>query len=260
MKLIKYILFLILIGGFSAYSKTNKQSNSSIEKTSKNARVKKRIPASRTVKRTQTKTGKKPVSQEVQPMVLQWVASHHRNTDQISLVFKQDNVDMVTNTSSWQKDKMRLGRFSSRYTEKLAALKEQVEEYYIEWTSTVPASSFINIDGFPIREIDDPHAPILSLAGEPIPKNHPYFEALSNIIYSIWENEWSCIECASYRKRRNSIIRTVETSASPQEGQKKSTAKKNRQTFSKAQLECLPKEKGQDAIECVDPEFGIFKL
>ena len=253
----KYILFLLLIGGVSIHSKTNKESNSNIEEASKNAKVKSNKI---TAKNTQKNSAKKLASyEETQLMVLQWTVSHLRNTDQISLIFKQGSVEMVTNTSSWQKDSPLLGRFSSRYTDHLTALKEQVGEYYTEWTNTVPVSSLINIEGFPIKEID-PHAPVLSLAGEAVPKNHPYFEPLSNIIYSIWENKWSCIECASYQKKRNSIVRTVTSSTLPEGRRKTPTTKKVRKTFSKAQLECIPKEEGQDDIECVDPEFGIFEL
>lgn len=36
----KYILFLLLIGGVLVHSKTNKESNSNIEEASKNAKVK----------------------------------------------------------------------------------------------------------------------------------------------------------------------------------------------------------------------------
>ena len=64
-------------------------------------------------------------SSEKKPLVLQWEVSHSRNTDQISLIFRQKSVELVTNTSSYQKGRVaRLGRFAFPLNSKLKAIKE----------------------------------------------------------------------------------------------------------------------------------------
>ena len=51
--------------------------------------------------------------QKQKPLMLLWLVSHQRNTDKIALIFRQKSVELVTNSSSYQKKsrEARLGRF-----------------------------------------------------------------------------------------------------------------------------------------------------
>ena len=201
------------------------------------------------------------------PLVLQWEVSHSRNTDQISLIFREKTVELVTNTSSYQKGKVvRLGRFESPLTVELKDLKDQVGRYYARLKKTVPLSSLIKDPR--VQASVDPHAPVLRISEEEIQSGHAYFKPLALIIYQIWEREWTCVECATYKKTRKSIIRTVKKL---KQGLKRSADKKKahgkisknqwnerKQNFSKKLLNCIPKEKKR--VECIDPQFGIFEI
>ena len=63
------------------------------------------------------------------PLILQMEVSHPRNTDQISLIFKGNKVQLVTNTSSYQKGRVRLGVFHHPLNGKLTALRNSIEQY-----------------------------------------------------------------------------------------------------------------------------------
>ena len=215
----------------------------------------------------ETKNEKTAFLSNKKPLVLEWEVSHPRNTDQITLIFRQKSVELATNTSSYQKGKVaKLGRFESPLNFKLKALKEQVERYYIQLRKTVPVSSLIKDSRF-YSEVE-PHAPVLRINEEKIKNRQTYFKPLASIIYKIWENEWTCLECAIYKKNRKFIIRTVKTLKSGSnrkaEDQEKSQNKEKQQwetkiqKFSKKQLRCVSKEK--DRIECIDPKFGIFEI
>lgn len=208
------------------------------------------------------------------PLTLQWEVSHPRNTDQISLIFRETTVELVTNTSSYQKGKIVwLGRFDSPLTLDLKDLKEQVGRYYNRLQKTVPLSSLIKDPR--VRPAVDPHAPVLRINEEEISDKHPYFKPLASIIYQVWEKDWLCIECATYKKKRKSIVRTVKrksvsktvrkSNLSSQSDNKKAQSeslknqwKKSHQSFPKKLLDCVPK--GNKKVECIDPQFGIFKI
>ena len=198
-------------------------------------------------------------------LVLQWKVSHPRNTDRISLIFRQDTVELVTNTSSYQKDKIaRLGRFTSPLNTSLKKVKSQVSRYYIQLKKTVPFTSLIKEARF--KPPVNPHAPVLSINEEKIRYGQPYFKSMADIIYKVWEYQWTCMECASYKKEKKSIIRTMKRRPSDLKTEttsKKSGAVKNqwdisKKRFSKKWLNCIPK--GKKKVECVDPEFGIFEI
>ena len=201
------------------------------------------------------------------PLVLQWEVSHPRNTDQISLIFRKDTVELVTNTSSYQKDKkVHLGQFESSLTLELKDLKEQIGHYYNRLKKTVPMSSLIKDSR--IRPTVDPHTPVLRISEEEIQTGHPYFEPLASIIYQVWEREWLCVECATYKKKHKSIVRTVKKLKSNlketmdqekvQSKSSKNQWEKSKRSFSKKLLNCVPK--GKKKIECIDPKFGIFEI
>lgn len=205
---------------------------------------------------------------KIKPLVLQWEVSHPRNTDQISLIFRRNMVELITNTSSYQKGKpVRLGRFQSPINPELERIKKQIKRYRIQLKQTVSMLSLIK-DSRVSLPTTDPHAPVLRINEKEIHGEHPYFKPLASIIYQIWENKWICVECATYKKRRKSIIRTVKKLKSPSDSSKKikkakSQSKRSKwdttkQKFSKKFFRCVPK--GKKKIECVDPHFGIFEI
>ena len=192
------------------------------------------------------------------PLVLQWEVSHSRNTDQISLIFRQRSVELVTNTSSYQKDGkiVRLGRFESPLNARLKELKEQVRRYYIQLRKTVPMSSLIKDSRF--KSPVDPHAPVLHINEEKIKYGQVYFKPLANIIYKVWGHQWTCVECAVYEKKEKSIVRTVKRIKSESKSEPaskiKKTAKvkkqweKSKQRFSRKLLDCVPKGKKRNRM------------
>ena len=214
----------------------------------------------------QAETEKKvPSSSDKKPLVLQWEVSHSRNTDQISLIFKQQSVELVTNTSSYQKGRIaRLGWFKSPLNSRMKTIKEQVNRYYVQLRKTVPVSSLIKDPRFQATVVD-PHAPVLRINEEEIQNEQAYFKPLANIIYNIWEHKWSCMECALYKKKKKFIIRMVKkrnTQSKTAGKVKNSKAKKqwetSKQRIPRKLLDCVPK--GKSKVECVDPQFGIFEI
>ena len=200
------------------------------------------------------------------PLVLQWEVSHPRNTDQISLIFKQKTVELVTNTSSYQKNKIvRLGQFESPLNLELKNLKEQVERYYVRLKKTVPISHIIKDPR--VRPSIDPHVPVLRINEEEVHNEHPYFKPLASIIYQVWNRQWLCVECAIYKKKRKSIVRTVRKLKNLKGMTDKEKAKdtipksqweEKKQSFPKKLLNCVLK--GNKKVECIDPQFGIFEI
>ncbi len=218
------------------------------------------------------------------PLVLQWTVSHYRNTDQISLIFRQQAVELVTNTSSYQTaGGTQLGHFKSAMSPELKILKQQIERYYIRLKKTVPISSLIKDPRFQSAPDPHAHAPVLRINEETVHDEHIDFKPLAKIIREAWKREWVCIKCAAYKlavtkpqtknkdkiarpKAENTkIIREVKTMQ--KERKNKSPAKTSPvqqkvktqiDTFSKKQLNCITN--GNNKIECVDPQFGIFEL
>ena len=192
------------------------------------------------------------------PLVLQWEVSHPRNTDQVSLIFRQSTVELVTNTSHWQKgQKPRLGRFGSSMTSELNRLKRQVKQAHVHLKQTVSARSLIKDPRF--QSPPSPHTPVLRINGEEIKEGHPYFEPLSRIIRQAWQMKWICLECATYQRRGGAISRTSQIG--PDSGIKTkgvSAGGIKTEVFSKKKLNCV--SKGGGKMECVDPQFGIFEI
>ena len=210
------------------------------------------------------------------PLVLQYEVSHSRNTDQISLIFLEDKVKLVVNTSSWQKGKKaRLGEFRSPLTPKLSDIKKRLESTYTYLKKHVSMASLVSLP--PPHPV--PHAPVLQLKDQELKYMHPQFNSLAKIIYSVWEvAKWTCIDCATYKKRRNTILRKVTIQSKGQKKvavrsqslkkQKKMTVKSSKEKqktpltyntqFSIKQLSC--RLKSSKTLECVDPQYGIFEL
>lgn len=193
------------------------------------------------------------------PLILQWEVAHFKNRDQISLIFRKDTVELVTNTSSWQKKQSNplLGRFGSPMTLKLKLFKRQITQSHIRLKQTVSMLSLIKDSRF--RSLSSPHASIARINGKEIKRGHPYFEPLARIIRQVWQIEWICLECAMYQRKGNAILRTAQTGPgliiNPKEKATKGIIEK---TFSKKELSCISKTRGK--MECVDPLFGIFEL
>ena len=205
-------------------------------------------------------------------LVLQWEVSHSRNTDQTSLIFRPQKVELVTNVFFYQKgQKARLGRFQSSLTPEWQAVQKKLNRYHKQLKKTVPLSSLIKDDRFKPRP--DPHAPVLHLNQEELREGQTYFKELSDMIRQVWNHKWLCVECAEYQRQKKTIIRTVKKRVdknkslpNTKEGKKSALQSKKKPpvwqtqktTFSLKHLNCISKAKGR--LECVDEEFGIFEI
>ena len=226
------------------------------------------LMTSTTYAKVQEKSTKATLSPtDTTPLVLQWEVSHLRNTDQISLIFKQKTVELVTNTSSYQKGKtVRLGHFESPINFELKELKEQIKRYYVRLKKTVPISQLVKDPR--VHPLRDPHTPVLRINEEQIHSEHPYFKPLASIIYQVWSREWLCLECATYTKNRKSIVRTLKKlKSNPKQNTNKEKNEKaitknqweeKKQSFPHKLLNCIHKVKKK--VECIDPRFGIFEI
>ena len=191
-------------------------------------------------------------------LVLQWEVLHPRNTDQISLIFRQRTMELVVNTSHWQKNQKspRLGRFGSDITPQLKSMKRRIQRSYTRLKQTVPLLSLVGDSR--LRSSPSPHAPVLKINGEKIEEGHPYFKPLTNIIRQIWQNEWICLECATYQRKGNKILRTLQGINTGLDSKRREGEGTQKKIFSKKELDCVSKTKGK--MECVDSRFGIFEI
>ena len=214
-----------------------------------------------------TEANKEGSSSKERPLVLQWEVSHPRNKDQISLIFRKEYVELVTNTSSYQKEKVvLLGQFKSPLTSELKKLKNKIKLYYIQLQKTVPVSSLIKDSRFQQASAVNPHAPVLRINEEEIKDEQAYFSSLSKVIYKVWKHKWICMECASYKKQKKNIIRTVKKLKSKNvtsvnikgSGKAKEQWETSTQKFPIKIFNCV--SVGKSKIECIDPKFGIFKI
>lgn len=211
-------------------------------------------------------TGKKPKA-ETPALTLQQQVSHPRGTDQISLVFKKDVVELRVNTSGYQKDKAkpRLGLFMIEKDSEMQTLEQALRRYASRIKQFKPLISVINNPRF--QAPPSPHAPFLRLNGVKLSERHPHFQNLSAVIYAVWDKKWTCLYCARYTRhptKKNLIVRTVtdteNKTSSPKSrpGGKKALPQTDKQLFTKDFLNCV--SKGSKKTECVDPDFGIFLL
>ncbi len=209
-----------------------------------------------------------PVTEkQSKPLVLQREVSHPRNIDQISFIFRENKVEMVTNISFWQKGKKpRLGRFESSMTPLLQSLKKRLTRYRGRLQKTVPLSSLIKDRR--IQPSHTPHAPILRLNTREIKEGGPFFKELEDIIQQIGNTNWKCVECAEYQRHKKGIVRVVRKRTGISNKQRDNPSKKpskklsrylvKRKILSKKSLNCIRKTKSR--WECVDRQFGIFEI
>ena len=224
-------------------------------------------------------------TEDERPLVLQYQVSHSLNTDQISLIFRQESVELVVNKDYWQEDAMprRLGRFRADYNGELSLLKLMVERSHRHFADTVPLLSLLDVPDTPLmrERRPDPHAPRLSLGGEEIPSRHPYYEHLFGILESVWDHRWRCLECASYRIEGDSIVRTMTPVFVPldvlelREALDSPPFNFRNELFESSYLgehvvswvsergeplECVRRGHDGARMECLDSRFGLFEL
>ena len=175
-------------------------------------------------------------------IVLKRDISYFRNSDNISLTFRETTVEFITNAfqvnSQDDTRSPQLGQFETPMTSELISFKSMLRSHYRILT--------INNNTTTLRII--PHAPIMHLNERRVDYDYPYFSHLENILDRVKEREWTCVRCAEYRKDGRSILRIVRN-----RGQRE-----QRRTFSTRQLDC--RRLDQEHLECVDPEFGIFEI
>ena len=225
----------------------------------------------------QTTTG----TEDERPVVLVYRVSHHRNTDEVSLVFRQDAVQLVVNTDFWQEETMprRLGVFEAGYNRELSRLKTRLEVYHDYHAKYVSMRSLIDIPGFRSTPDPIPHAPRIFIGGKEVPSEHGHHEVLFGIIRSVWDHQWSCVHCAFYRIRGDSIMRTMKFSSA--DGKEHESADEffgaseleyhkklvkippiDRPQFYRDEesLDCVRTGKYGTKMECLDSRFGLFEL
>ena len=180
---------------------------------------------------------------ETDVLILQVEASSYRNLDQTSLVFRADVVDLFTNHSGYQEDPVRLGWLRapmSRDFESLRALIERYRALILNEEASIE-SEFI------------PHAPVLRIGALEISSRHPCFDDLERIFHDVWAVGWICVDCATYARKGDSIVRTRTRNG------------ERRQMEVPALLletlwECGPLGLDTSVLACADPEFGTFEL
>ena len=202
------------------------------------------------------------LSPHTQALVLQIEISHPQNVDQESLIFKKDRVEFVTNVfhSNKGSPQPRLGQFSHPYNNVLNLLKRQVLAYrkMIDNRNKRSATPAM------IAEIQQKtghtltrqhHRAVIRIAqsGEniEIEHSHPHFTLLADIFRETKKMSWSCLSCAEYKKEGSHILRIVKRK------NRVLTSKK----FSPDKLKCYRNKRKDNAVmECIDHQFGIFKI
>ena len=176
-------------------------------------------------------------------LVLQIEASYYRHLDQTSLVFRGDVVDLVTNNSGYQKGPVRLGWLRAPMSRDFESLRARIERYRArilnEETPTEP--EFI------------PHAPVLRIGAVEISSRHPCFSKLERIFPEVWDIEWYCVDCATYERKGNSIVRTR-----TRNGEKRQTEVPPH--LLETLWECGPVGLDTSLMGCADPAFGTFEI
>ena len=193
---------------------------------------------------------------EQSPLLLQYQVSHPRNVDQISLLFRE-KIQLVTNVFTSESRPVRLGWFELAMDPEL---QQQIQTHYdglqarVRRISDPPGQPHTTIvhrdDQTTATHIHPPHETIIRINDEVTYSGLDMeFHPLLQIIRHVWEREWKCVECATYTKDGNAIVRVV----------KKPSNKQGVTTiFLRKELNCYPTD--SDQWECVDPEWGIFEL
>ena len=187
-------------------------------------------------------------------LTLQVEALGFRNKDFISLTFRKNSVELVTNTSGpvSRNKSVRLGKFKKPLNTDLQFLQRRLQFYHTlvaKTKSPVDLSGLIKATGF--RSVaSTPHQPIIKINGKKLNTSSPYYADLMRVFNEALSDKgnWSCVRCASYKKGKKSIQRVVRA-----KGQKL-----RRKSFQHRDLECRRFNKSQ--LECIDKQFGLFRI
>ena len=135
---------------------------------------------------------------ELDILGLQVEALGFRNKDVISITFKKNSVELVTNISEpvSRNKSVRLGKFKKPLTTDLQFLKKQLQFYHTlvaKTKSPVDLSGLIKATGFR-STASTPHQPVIKLNGKKLNTNSPYFSDLMKIFNDTLSNKnsWSC--------------------------------------------------------------------
>ncbi len=192
------------------------------------------------------------------PLVLQMKVSHPRNVDQVSLIFKENTVNLVNNvhqisSNSKHRKPIQLGQFQTGLTRDFKLFRRQIQAYkkLLDKSQTrINKSQILRAIGS-VKKVT-PHVPSIYIGGDgrvrEVKKGHPYFQPLKRILMKSMQKKYKCVSCATYDKKGKSIIRTVKE-------QGKSIQKR---TFSRKNLQCFQVDKKK--MECVDETYGIFEI
>ena len=194
---------------------------------------------------------------KAKPLVLQIEMSNPRTIYQTSLIFRKKIVEFVTNVSPTpvKKNTTRLGRFYKPLNKRLQLKKEQIQAYKrllsLKKKDAIDLSKILKATGASSFQTN-PHAPVIRIGGNgqtiEVKASHPYFEPLRQILSHVGNDNWPCISCAEYKKKGKSIVRVVK-----EKGRKPASNTFPRQTFQCFSL-------NQKRIECLDVQFGLFKM
>ena len=199
----------------------------------------------------------KSLATTTSPLVLQIETSKPRTIYQTSLIFRKKIVEFVTNVSQTpvKKNTTRLGRFYKPLNKRLQLKKEQIQAYKrllsLKKKDAIDLSKILKATGTSSFQTD-PHAPVIRIGGNgqniEVKASHPYFEPLRRILSHIRNDNWPCISCAEYKKKGKSIVRVVK-----EKGRKPAS-----NTFPTKTFQCF--SLNQKRIECLDVQFGLFKM
>ena len=187
-------------------------------------------------------------------LVLQVEALGFRNKDFISLTFRTNSIELVTNTSGpVSKNKsVRLGKFTKPLNTDLQFLKRRLQFYHTlvaKTKSPVDLSGLIKATEF--RSVaSTPHQPTIKINGKKLNTKSPYFADLMRVFNEALsdKDKWSCVRCASYKKSKKSIQRVIRAKG----------RKPKSRSFRQRSLECRQLNKTQ--LECIDKQFGLFRI
>jgi len=173
--------------------------------------------------------------------------SYYRNRDYRFLAFEGTNIEFVTNVfffDSQEPNRLpRLGRFQTSMTPRLRMF-ESIFRAYHKMLSRRKGGI---LDFRNVRQ-----GPIMSINRQRLHYGMPLHSSVEDdfraAIEEIWNGDWTCVDCAEYRREGRSISR-IDRSVDSEEP---------RRRFSRRDLDC--KFVGDGRLECIDPEFGIFEI
>ena len=188
----------------------------------------------------------RPIGEGVAVTMEVW---YFRNMDYRSLAFEGTHVELVSNVFffDWQKPNRlpSLGEFQTPMTPGLRRFEDNFRRHH-------KMLSRAKGDFGRIAPRIVPHAPIIhvnehvSYFGMPL--HSDIEDDFRAALEEVWNGDWTCVDCAEYRRDGRSILRIVR---SANDGE-------SRRSFSRGNLDCRSLDSRR--LECIDPEFGIFEI